>query len=644
MAPPVGMGPSGDMLPEAPPPAMPFSQTAGAPMPEPEVAQPEPTAPTPPFPVGPGERVKVSVSESGYAPPTYKPRDPMAPLQRAESEQRALGEAQAQGVERMGQLQADYDENVTKWALDQKQKLLDDAETDRAEVMVEFETERSKQMTRIQQTIAAIPSRDPKRWWKNMDNFQRSAAMMSASIDGYLNPGGANGAVEQANKMAEADAYAQMTDIDTAKAKVGYEASAYERLLGDHEFKRQAFMEAKAYRLESLAVATEQRGMTFKSPITQQLHANEANKIRMESQKVLNELATSMSARLDSAAQRALQERMQKRSMAFEAGQAERAAQAKAAAAALEGGLRDPTTGDFVTGRDGKVLQVTGTDTQKANFQTKMDSTFTLQDKMKRLEALKKSEGRIVGKGNIEWLNSEAEAKAAALHREILFNYAKSQSGLSYTDKQLEQMMISYPIGSLWQTGAEGVMKQFRDGATLELEHEVNGRTGGWPGLREALDKRTGPLDEAPPDKPASPQGLLEVRRGLESGAVAPGPDTIDKIGRDIDEVSKMASRGQQIVPDVPNEVALAEMIDQGTQMAAQLQEANRTVEALQVKNKVDKLRQAQAKAAQNQAESGYGPVVGQGTPTPPMRRRGEQTALPSAPIGMPTRPGLVTP
>lgn len=487
------------MLAPAPEPQAPPWAALPSDMPDTQ-AQPVQPVQQPPW------QTSAKVSYSGYGQPQERlPTSKVtAPLyaQRAEIDRAdAAAEQVAQDQEQLGQLQVDYDENVTAPMLQGKADILGSYDQVRQNLQRDFEGERNTREASIQQAIDSIPQSDPKRWWKNMSGFQKGAAYISAAIDGYLNPRGPNGAVELASQLADQDARAQAEDIATARAKVGYEQTAYERMLGNQQLKTQDYLAAKETALESLAVATEIRGMSFKSPITKMLYKQQADSMRAERMKVreerLGQLATAETSALDNAAQRAHQTHMQSVSIAA----SEREAAAKAAAKAKEsadaGVLRDPTTGAVVMGRDNKPSTVVGTDAQIADFNTKVAGAFSLEDNLRKFEQLQKKAGRIVAGQYV--FNSEDEARATALHNQIMADYVRSISGAQASDKEVERLQKVYPLKKLLSADNAGTITQFRESARTKLRHEINTRTsGGWDGMIEALDKRTGPLPEPP--------------------------------------------------------------------------------------------------------------------------------------------------
>jgi hypothetical protein len=624
--PPFMVPPAEAVAPEAPPPVQhPFAQMAA------EATQQAAALP-------PGTSVRVS--EQGYAPPTRRDRDPVAPVMRAEQEVRQATERQAQNVEAQGQLQAEFDESVGKFALEQKQRMLDENEADRVRINDELAAERDAQQLRIRQAIDAIPQRDPKAWWTNMDDFQQGAAFVAAGIDGYLNPGGANGSIELANQLAERDAFAQMTNIETAQKKVGYEKSLYEQLIGDQEFKRQSFLEQKAYRLESLAVGIEQRGMTFKSQFTQLKHKAEADKIRAEASKTLADLAQSQTVALGQAADRALRERMQKREMAFEVEKARAAAGAKAAEeAAPIGNPAVPGDRFFVDPAIAKGLE-RGELKNIRDPEKGLSGYATFATDMRELIQLQEEIGaKYGGPGGStkKYIGSEEYQKARQLYQRIASPERHKLYGAALTAVEAKNFKEYLPEPTTW-TSLES-RDNYRAALTAK-NAEAQRNFGNVYGLQRRNTDGSATLVNLEEEWAALPpatqgdaafnptQSVFEARRGLASGAVPPGDATIKKVQGDIDEAAKMASRGQAISPDVPNEAALPEMIDQASQLADELEATGRTVEALQVRNKVGKLVQAAQKAQKDAFEAGFGPTIGQETPLPPKVRRGQQTVL----------------
>jgi hypothetical protein len=328
-----GAAPSLGVEPLAPPEALGIQPQAVEQVP-PWAALPQEQAPPAPQ-AQPPFATSAKVSYSGYGQPQERlPTSKVtAPLyaQRAEIDRAdQAAEQVAQDQEQLGQLQVAYDENVTAPMLQGKADLLGSYNQVRQNLVREFEGERNQREASIQQAIDSIPQSDPKRWWKNMSGFQKGAAYISAAIDGYLNPRGENGAVNLALQLADQDARAQAEDIATARAKVGYEQTAYERMLGNQQLKTQDYLAAKETALESLAVATEIRGMSFKSPITQMMHKQQADSMRAERMKVreerLGQLAAAESGFLNAEAQRRHESHMQSVSIAA----SERAAKAKA--------------------------------------------------------------------------------------------------------------------------------------------------------------------------------------------------------------------------------------------------------------------------------------------------------------------------
>lgn len=535
-------------LPPLAPPVAPWDVAPATPQPsEPvapspfhfEDAPPEAVAPPPPWQPA---STSVKVKYKGYDQP--EPRIPhsavTAPLYAQRREVDAAGaaaETQAQGAEQMGRLQDAYDTNVTLPDLQQKSDILGSYEQVRQNLAHQFEGERSEREGRIQQAIDAIPQTDTGRWWTDRTSMQHSMGYLSAAIEGYLKPGGQNGAINLAMKLADQDAQAQAQDIATARAKVGYEQSGYERLLGEQQLRTQDYLAAKEMRLQSLAVATEIKGMSFKSPITQQKYKMQADEVRAAAANTrverLQGLAIAETGALNSAAERNHAEHMQQ--LAIESAEKIAGAKADAKAAADQNVLRDPTTGQVIVGRDGKPSQVVGTDAQVADFNTKVAGSFSLQDKLRRFEALQAKAGRIVG-GQRIW-NNEDEALATGLYNQILADYVRSISGAQASDKEVERLQQVYPLKKLLSADNAGVIKQFREGARTALQHEINTRTtGGWDGLTEALDKRTGPLPEpvGPGQELAGTGGqltttadpALDIQR-MNLSDPATGPDTV---------------------------------------------------------------------------------------------------------------------
>ena len=569
--------------------------------------------------------VSARASYSGYTPET--------PVQAAQTQRQARGvqgqlqarEQQIQGIandqvaaaEQKAQAQAGIDQVAADKA-GATVGILDEHRAGQETLNAQLEEQRGAANARIAQAIEAIPQTDPSRIWTNSSAFSKAALIGAAMIDGYLKPGGENGAINLAMKLADQDAQAQAQDLATARAKVGYEQTAYERMLGEHNLQRMDYLEAKTYRLESLAAATDQKAMSYKSLFTQADIKQQANGYRLEAQKTAMDLDRMRVTLHEGAANRASDARKFAASLAA----SERTAKAKADADAAAGVdvFRDPTNGAVIMGRDGKPSQITGTDTQKADFQTKIDGTVTFEDQLKQFQQMHGRLGKTVGKGN-KIFNSAEEAEMRSVYIRMLQGYNRAMNGARASDKDLDMSMQALPFESLLSADPTKALEKFRLNTRTELRHETNGRTtGGWPGLDEALDSRTGPLPEAPEASFNPVQGVYDVRRGLASGAVPPGDSTVKKAIADIDETAKQVARGE--TPFDP------EMNTQGLALVDDLVRAGQVSAANSLRQALSKLTAAASKRGQDSTEAGYGPVIGQGTPLPPTRRRGEQTVL----------------
>lgn len=626
-------------------------------MPEQPVEQVDP-GPAPPW-MNPQEPAPVaepppwlkSASVSGYRPET--PVEAAQTQQRSRGIQGALNQRsaniqdiagqQAAGMADMAAAQGEFDQ-VQADAFSQKAAILDEADRVRAEASAGFEVERQAANDRITQSIAQIHQTDPKRWWKNMSGFQKGMAFMSAAIDGYLNPRGPNGAVELAMQLAEQDAAAQAEDNANARAKVGYEQSAYERMLGTQNLKRLDMQEAKVYRLESLAAATEAKGMTFKSFITQEQYRQQGLGIRAQSEQELLKLDQMRVSLHEGAADRASRERMQRESIAFDREKLDAAGRAKAAEGAAA--IGDPATGDKMY-IDPEIAAGLGDSELKAvRDPEKGIAGYSLFAKdMRELIKLQREIGsKYGGPGGStnKYVGSEEYQRAKQLYQQIASPERHKLYGAALTKTEAANFREMLPEPETW------LSLKSRDNyekALTSKAHSAQEVYGHQYGLsRKGPDGKLQPVNfEAdwalPPEAPVKSfnpvQSVYEVRRGIASGAAPPGDDTLKKIRADIDEAAKMVSRGQPLVaaggPDeqpIPNEASIPEMISQSAQLADELFAAGRKVEAIQIRNSIGKLAQAANKRSTEQSQAGYGPTIGQGTPLPPTKRRGQVTVL----------------
>lgn len=121
----------------------------------------------------------------------------------------------------------------------------------------------------IQQAISQIPKMDPQRIWSNTDNATKFGGIMAAAVAGWLHPGKPNEVIAQMQALADRDARAQQTDIETAKFRVGAAERAYgryaDRAAQDKSdyIARRAFLEAGI--INTLAAEKEK----YQSVITQ---------------------------------------------------------------------------------------------------------------------------------------------------------------------------------------------------------------------------------------------------------------------------------------------------------------------------------------------------------------------------------------
>lgn len=437
--------------------------------------QPEqPAQPQAPAGLLPGQSASANVSYSGYKPQTKPDRDPMAPLQRAETEVRGHTDAVAADIQRMGALQAQYDEQVTAPALAEKARLIEQGEHDRQAMNAQLDSERQAQEQRITDTINSIPTTDPNRWWNDRNSGQHAASYIAAAIDGYLNPGGKNGALELAGKLADRDAAAQAEDNATARARVGYQVSAYERLLGAHNLKRQDYLEGKAYRLEALAVQTEQRGMSFKSPITQQQHQLQADQFRASRDETLVTLANHTATALGQAADRAQRERQFKLQMAASKDAAKAAADADA-------GKNAPlalgnSTGFETKSADGKPnsIQFANDEHGRKQFE-KLQTTglgatklYRAYDDLSRLD---------LGKLASMTPNQRTRILAAVAEVKLDASSAAGEKLGRMTDKDMELFESALLAGNpaaLKRIASESVFKEKIAGSKVKIQDDMN--------------------------------------------------------------------------------------------------------------------------------------------------------------------------
>jgi hypothetical protein len=330
---------------------------------------------------------------------------------------------------------------------------------------------------------------------------------------------------------------------------------------------------------------------------------------------------------------------MQKREMAFEVEKARAAAGAKAAEeAAPIGNPAVPGDRFFVDPAIAKGLE-TGElrkirDPEKglsgyATYATDLRELIALQEEIKG-----QYDGPLKG---TKFVGSPLHQKAQQLYQRIASPERHKLYGAALTATEAKNFTDLLPKPETWTSLPSA--QRYRD-ALIAKNAEAQRNFGNVYGLQRRNADGSAALVNLEEEWAALPpatqgdaafnptQSVFEARRGLASGAVPPGDATIKKVQGDIDEAAKMASRGQAISPDVPNEAALPEMIDQASQLADELEATGRTVEALQVRNKVGKLVQAAQKAQKDAFEAGFGPTIGQETPLPPKVRRGQQTVL----------------
>ena len=295
-----------------------------------------------------------SYSQSGYRPKTRPDRLGLIDVQSTGQPFEAAGALvnQTFGQKEKGELamaeaQMAADEAIQPF-YGQREELLVQAQKEEAARAEQARAELMAHDERIQAEIAAIPQENPGRHWHNESSFDSGMSTLTMILGGMqaMKTGGANQVAQFALELTDRDMRAQEQEIATAKAKVGFAESAYDRKSKQNYYDKLDLQESKALKLETLAASMEKEAAKYKSQFTQAKFLQAVAGIRVERDKILVDVTQARSAAMQQAAMhnnqmrqqmadRAQRERHFSERLSFDKDQAK--------AAAAEKGVATPT-------------------------------------------------------------------------------------------------------------------------------------------------------------------------------------------------------------------------------------------------------------------------------------------------------------
>lgn len=315
---------------------------------------------------------------------------------------------------------------------------------------------------------------EPNQLWKNLSGGEQVGMMTAAFVHDFLGAKGIKtSAMDTWNRAIDRNIAAQAQNINNAQT--GFK-NLWDMSVANSKTKQEAFVRMRGYYLESMELAIDQHMMQFKTPLTQAqgMKAKAAiaeAKIKQKTElwEKLNEHTRAMKQQNLGLLGAELQNAQIMASIrAKEA--AARAAAAKKEGAEDENWVYDSTNAD--QGYAEAVGEFRGgvSDTQKKDYLAKQEAATALFRDVKKLRGMYREFGN-AGITDFGRLSDTEKVMLQALHTQILTNFAKAQSGLSYTDKQLETYALAFPfpkVGTM--ADLEPVYAQFESGARRSLK------------------------------------------------------------------------------------------------------------------------------------------------------------------------------
>lgn len=133
--------------------------------------------------------------------------------------------------------------------------------------------ETSHYQQQIDEAMRSIPTMDPGRVWHRAGDFGSAMGIASAAIQGWLNPGGPNHALENINKLVDQDLRAQESEIDSAHKAVWAAERNYNRHEETVQQRFQRIEENRLFKLRAITAGIEAEAALFQSPIAQAKYA-----------------------------------------------------------------------------------------------------------------------------------------------------------------------------------------------------------------------------------------------------------------------------------------------------------------------------------------------------------------------------------
>lgn len=137
----------------------------------------------------------------------------------------------------------------------------------------------------VQQAWQDIPRMDPSRLWSNMETGAKVTGLAAAAIQGFLDPGGKNHAVEGIFRQVDADMAAQRQDIETAAKQAAAQERTYGRLVDAQALEREMLLKSRYYKLQRIAGDMQKNAAQYESSINRAKAQDAIGQVVQESAK-----------------------------------------------------------------------------------------------------------------------------------------------------------------------------------------------------------------------------------------------------------------------------------------------------------------------------------------------------------------------
>jgi hypothetical protein len=369
--------------------------------------------------------------------------------------------------------------------------------------------DRQQSMARVQQRQLELDAKwqeygqqkiDTGRWWADRSTGQKAANFIAAAIHGWLNPGGANPALDMMQQAIDRDLQAQRMDLETGRASIEGQRGMladFARITGDldqaEQAARIAMLESSKNEISQRAAAFDPAGTTARAAEqarrqVEAVQAQAAAKLEadgMEAERKLLEEArkerefeldqdkAKQDAALGWAANARAKERLafDKQKHADDEARALAEIEKKADAAAQKGVLLNPLTNQPMSrlradfGDDPKTVR---------DVQSRLGAHAMFEENMAELATLVAKSG-----GRFDVLDRTDRQKAEAIQSNLIAARVKMVSGADATDVEREAHAKSFPATkSLFSTNFAdqgSVLDQTRRQSRRDLELQLRG-------------------------------------------------------------------------------------------------------------------------------------------------------------------------